>query len=120
MPHDVKKSAWDAVAACQSIRAATAGLDFEAYDNTELVRLATERAFEILGEALKRAGEADPSFKDRFPEMRTSVDMRNRIAHGYDAVDNETVWNTASKDIPPLEAKLRAWLDAQTHGELRI
>jgi len=112
MPHDVKKSVWDAAKACRSIQNAMAGLDLEMYCNAEVPRLATERAFEILGEALRRVDEADPSFKKNFPEMRSSINMRNRIAHGYDIVDDEIIWNTATHDIPLLETKLRAWLDA--------
>jgi uncharacterized protein with HEPN domain len=32
--------------------------------------------------------------------------MRNRIAHGYFAVDYGMVWDTARQDLPMLEQKL--------------
>ncbi|MFC1735948.1 DUF86 domain-containing protein [Candidatus Hydrogenedentota bacterium] len=35
--------------------------------------------------------------------MTTSqVGMRNRLPHGYDAIDVELLWNTIVTDLPPL------------------
>jgi uncharacterized protein with HEPN domain len=36
--------------------------------------------------------------------------MRNRIAHGYDQVDEEVIWVTATDDIPRLIEQLEAIL----------
>lgn len=32
--------------------------------------------------------------------------MRNRLSHGYFAVDIELVWKTVERDIPELEAQV--------------
>ena len=111
MAHDVKKSVWDAVEACRAILEFTAGLTLEAHRSDLRNRLAIERAFEILGEALKRVRDADPSFCERFPEMRAVIGMRDRIAHGYDVVDDNIVLRAASQDLPPLMTTLKAWLE---------
>jgi uncharacterized protein with HEPN domain len=54
---------------------------------------ALERKFEILGEALNRAEQSDPELADHLPELRRIIGMRNRIIHGYDAVDEEILWD---------------------------
>lgn len=36
--------------------------------------------------------------------------LRNRIIHGYDAVDDETVYRTVLDDLPALKTLLQAWL----------
>lgn len=36
--------------------------------------------------------------------------MRHRLAHGYDAVDLDILWNTIEEDLPPLIAQLDAAL----------
>jgi uncharacterized protein with HEPN domain len=37
--------------------------------------------------------------------------MRNRIAHGYDEVDNELVWSTAIDKVPELCGQLERFLE---------
>ena len=36
------------------------------------------------------------------------VGMRNRLIHEYDRVDLAVVWETVSRDLPPLIAALEA------------
>jgi len=73
-------------------------------------RAAVERKFEILGEALNRAEENAPELTERVPEIRRIIGMRNRIIHGYDAVDDEIVWDAVQCKIPSLLDQLSALL----------
>ena len=82
MQYDLRKSVWDAMDACQQIRGFTTGQTLETFQTDLLLRLAIERLFEIIGEALKRVDDADASFADYLPEMGMIIGMRNRIAHG--------------------------------------
>jgi uncharacterized protein with HEPN domain len=34
--------------------------------------------------------------------------LRNRLIHGYDAVDLDTLWQIVTADLPPLVASLEA------------
>lgn len=45
-----------------------------------------ERKFKIIGEALKRALEADPSVLVIIPDLLRIVGTRNRIIHVYEAL----------------------------------
>jgi len=111
MPHDLKKSVWDAMDACQKIQEFTAEQTLESYLADDLRRLAVERLFEILGEAFNRIDDVDPSFRSCFSEMGDAIGMRNRISHGYDCVNDEVVWFTAINSVPRLMTKLETWLD---------
>jgi len=111
MLYDVKKSIWDAWNACRLIQEYTAGQTLESYRADFMRRCTIERQFEILGEALSRVDDADPSFRDRLPEIGDVIGMRNRIIHGYDRVFDKIIWNTAGDCVPALMAKLAAWLD---------
>jgi uncharacterized protein with HEPN domain len=111
MFYDVKKSVWDAWSACQALKTFTTGQTFEVYLADIMLRSAVERQFEILGEALSRVVRVEPSFRDRFPEIGEVIGMRNRIAHRYDGLDDEIIFNTIKDNVPILMVKLAAWLE---------
>jgi len=91
---------------CQAIREYTAGLDFAAYEREAMVRDAVERRLGIIGEALNRAVTLDPALADRVPELRHIVGLRNRVIHGYDAVDDEIVWDIVQNKLTRLQARV--------------
>ena len=74
------------------------GVDFAAYERDDMVRDAVERRLGIIGEALNRAAVLEPALVDRVPELRQIVGLRNRVIHGYDAVDDEIVWDVVQTD----------------------
>jgi uncharacterized protein with HEPN domain len=62
---------------------------------------AFERVMEVLGEAVKRLPDA---LRQRYPEVswRLVAGMRDKISHGYDTVDYQTLWDTVQSDLPAL------------------
>ncbi len=110
MNNETKKRLLDALEACRAIQQFTAGSSFTLYAADSMRRAAVERKFEILGEALSRAEESAPELIARLPEIRRIIGMRNRIIHGYDAVDDELVWDTVQGKIPSLLEQLSALL----------
>jgi uncharacterized protein with HEPN domain len=68
-------------------------------------RLALERAVSVIGEAATRLSDA---FQQQHPEIpwHQIIGMRNRIVHGYDAVDDEVLWKTAAENVPKLIRQL--------------
>ena len=72
-------------------------------------RAAFERVMEVLGEAAKRL---PPELCGRYPAVpwKLIAGMRDRISHGYDAVDYSTLWETVQDDMPPLLATVEQML----------
>ncbi len=68
----------------------------------EFLRWAVEREFEIIGEPLSRLDRIDGTTAARISELRSIVDFRNRIIHGYDTVDDVVVWGVVEKHLPIL------------------
>lgn len=72
-------------------------------------RLAFERVVEVLGEAVKRL---PPELCARYSNVprRLIAGMRDRISHGYDAIDYTTLWDTVRDDVPGLLATVEQML----------
>ena len=70
-------------------------------DTNRVLELALVRLLELVGEA---AGRVSPGVQASFSEVPWSliVGMRNRLIHGYDAVDHDVLWDTLSDDLPRL------------------
>jgi len=104
---DVRVSLWDAIEAGERIVEFLGSRTLEGYRRDSLLKSAVERKLEVVGEALNRAVQADASLELRVPQLRVVIGLRNAIAHGYDVVDDETVYRNATVDLPRLLATLR-------------
>lgn len=102
---------FDAVQAIGAAREFVGDTPLDAYERSLLLRSAVERQLDILGEASARLLKAEPTWAERWPALRLAVGLRNRIIHGCDAVDDETVWRTVVEDLSDLEVQLQQALD---------
>jgi uncharacterized protein with HEPN domain len=59
----------------------------------------------VIGEAVKRLSQ---EFRAEHPHIPWSLitGMRDHLIHGYDVVDWDEVWKTATSDVPDLLAKI--------------
>jgi uncharacterized protein with HEPN domain len=112
MTNEVKKRLLDAVNACEAIAEFVAGKDFAAYENDRLLRSAVERQFEIIGEALNKAGAVETDVAAQIPGFQRIIGLRHRLIHGYDNVDDEILWDVVQSKIGPLRAQLDTILRA--------
>ena len=92
----------------------TDGLTLEEYQDPELKRAAVERKFSIIGEALNRALELDPQIQGRISRARDIVDFRNRVMHGYFAVEDRIVWSAIKTSLPVLMQEIDDILKGQS------
>lgn len=90
----------------QEIRQLLSGQPLEAFLANRVLCLATEKLFVNLGEAAKRIDIADQEQMAGVP-WRQVIGLRNILAHGYEQVEHETLFNTAARDLPQLEQALR-------------
>jgi uncharacterized protein with HEPN domain len=71
--------------------------------------LALLKLVEIVGESATRISDIGQAAHPEIP-WREIVGTRNRLVHGYDAVDYSILWNIATVDFPPLAKLIRALL----------
>jgi uncharacterized protein with HEPN domain len=71
--------------------------------------LAVTHLLEWAGEAPRRLTEDIRSAHPEIPWQDISG-MRNWLAHGYDAIDMDRVWDTMTHDLPELVRSLRSIL----------
>jgi uncharacterized protein with HEPN domain len=85
------------------------GMDIDAFLDDLKTQSAVLHQLMIIGEAVKRLS---PTFRAAHSAIPWSLiaGMRDRLIHGYDAVDLDQVWNTVTRDIPDLLVQLRALL----------
>ncbi|HVC46495.1 MAG TPA: DUF86 domain-containing protein [Terracidiphilus sp.] len=69
-----------------------------------LLQDAIVRNFEVLGEAAHNVLEAEPDASTQFPRIPFAAiyGMRNRLSHGYFAIDLDVVWKVIERDVPAL------------------
>lgn len=81
-------------------------------DPDAVPQMAAETLVIRLGENVARL---NPRFCADHPEVpwRVIKDMRNRLAHYYEATDPEVVWSTLTVDLPTLERQARSLLGAR-------
>ncbi len=65
---------------------------------------AVERESEIIGEAMSRIEKVDPTIN--ISSKKQIINMRNRVIHGYDKIDNEIVWGTIVRHLPKLKEEI--------------
>lgn len=78
-------------------------------DNDRLLELALVRLLEIVGEAANRVPKEECALYPEIPWPQI-VSLRNRLIHGYDAVDKDILWQIIVHDLPPLIAALETIL----------
>jgi uncharacterized protein with HEPN domain len=85
------------------------GMREATFRKRKVVQWATVRLLEVIGEAANRIPR---EVQQRHPAIPWSkiVGLRNRLAHGYDAVDLAIVWRIARHELPGLAAQVRAVL----------
>jgi uncharacterized protein with HEPN domain len=111
MENRAKKLLFDVLTSGRSILQWCSGRCFADYQQDRQFRRAVEREFEIIGEALGRLSQTEPTVAARIGELHRIVSFRNRIIHGYDAIDDAAVWGVAESDLPRLVAEVEALLD---------
>ncbi len=73
---------------------------WEEFINSLTKRRAVERELEIIGEATSKLLKININFP--LSSARKIVNLRNRVIHAYDAVDETIIWKVVVKDIPVL------------------
>lgn len=79
----------------------TSAIDRGASDRDEDRRLAIVHLIQTFGEAARRVSGAE---RDAHPDIpwRQAIAMRHKVVHDYFQIDEDIVWEVATKDLPLL------------------
>lgn len=79
----------------------------EDLDSDRVLCLALIRLVEIVGEA---AGRISKTGRERHADVpwESIIGLRNRLIHGYDAINHDMLWQILSTDLPVLVETLDA------------
>lgn len=96
--------------ALREVREFVAGEDHDSFLSNRMAQNAVMRSFEVAGEATRRVS---PEFREAHPEIPWQLmgDFRNRLIHGYFALDLEIVWKTATEDAPMLLSRIEGLVE---------
>ena len=78
--------------------------DFILYQKNRTIKQATERNFEIIGEAINKMLKLKPDIS--ISSARRIVGLRNRLIHAYDAIDDANIWAIIVNHLPVLKEEI--------------
>jgi uncharacterized protein with HEPN domain len=84
----------------------TSGMDLEAFRDDPKTVAAVERKLQVISEAaIRLGGEAEGGIPG--VSWRNIRGMGNWLRHQYDRIELETIWKTATDDLPLLKAAIQ-------------
>jgi uncharacterized protein with HEPN domain len=83
---------------------------FEEYRANKTKRRAVERELEIIGEALSKLLKINPGIQISY--TRQIVNLRNKVIHAYDAIDETIIWKIVMVDTPVLLKEVQQLLES--------
>lgn len=83
----------------------TNDLTFKDFLNDEILKRASARSFEIIGEAVKNLSEV---FKSEYSEIewKKIAGMRDKIIHQYFGVNYDIIWQAITEKLPGLRDEI--------------
>lgn len=78
--------------------------NFNLFQKDFVIKRASERDLEIIGEAIKKLIKLEPTIN--ISGTKNIIGLRNLIIHSYDSVEDEIIWGIIIKDIPILKAEI--------------
>lgn len=106
MDHDPKAYLFDIKQACDEIKEFIQDMSFEGYSLNSLVKAAVERKFLVIGEAMARLKREYPVIIDKITDHEKIIGFRNVLVHGYDIIDDATVWSAIKDSMPTLRHQI--------------
>ena len=85
---------------------------FSEYTANKTKRRAVERELEIIGEALNQLLKLNPNITISY--TRQIVNLRNKVIHAYDTIDDTIIWKIVMVDVPILLTEVLALLAGES------
>ena len=98
--------------AARTVQEITSERLFADYQADKVLRLAVERCFEIIGEAMRRLDESDHDTAAKVSDFQRIISFRNVLIHGYSLVKHDLVWSVVEIQVPRLITEIEGLLAA--------
>ena len=85
--------------------------NLDEYIKNKTKRRAVERELEIIGEAVKNLLRINPSIQISY--ARQIVDLRNKVIHAYDNVNDIVIWSVVMNHLPTLKKEVDILINQQ-------
>jgi len=79
--------------------------NYNNFSDDIILQGAAERDLEIIGEAIRKILEINPSI--HISASKNIIGLRNIISHAYDSVEPEMLWGIIQRNIPVLAEEIR-------------
>lgn len=91
--------------AIHEILSYTKNIGFNEFKRNSMIRFATVKQIEIIGEAAKNISE---STRQQYPGIawKEIIGLRNLLTHEYFGIDIQLIWQIIQIDIPELKLNL--------------
>ena len=106
MDHNPKAYLFDIKQACDEIADFTKHMTYQEYFANPMVKAAVERKFLMIGEALMRLKRENPEILKAITDHEKIIGFRNVLVHGYDIIDDATVWSAVQDSMPTLRREV--------------
>jgi uncharacterized protein with HEPN domain len=106
---------WDTLDTATAALSYVAELAVEAATADEMRMEAFERKLEVLGEAARRVSSDFVAAHPKLP-WRGMIALRNVLAHKYGDIDRVRLYETATRELPPLIEQLKLLLPPTEAG----
>lgn len=114
MNESTKKYLSDILEAIGNIEMITANTkNLPEFEQDGVIRWASERLLITIGEALNKAKQSDVNLN--IENDTKIIAHRNRLVHGYDAVDIATVWSIVTRHLDPLKTEVESLLNTDNY-----
>lgn len=87
------------------------GDSYEVFCGDDFYRLGIGAAISQIGELAKGLSQDFRAGTNDVFHWKEIVGMRNHFAHGYEKMDTQTMWQTATEDIPLLRRQCEDFLE---------
>lgn len=88
--------------AIEDVRVMLSGRTLAQFTADRALRMAVERAFEIMSEASRHIPD-EMKAREQGIAWRKLADLGNRLRHAYHRVDPNILWDIANNDLEPLK-----------------
>jgi uncharacterized protein with HEPN domain len=91
------------------VRSAIVGRDLASFTGDPVLRLAVERAIEIISEAVRHIPEKQ---RNKYPSTpwRNMMAIGNKLRHEYQRIDPDIIWEIAQQHLSELQPVIEAIL----------